>query len=139
MARYSKLFGLSGWKRMDTDYRARYRNWEGRIANRNAFAPWGTIHLEMIEPGIGEGNAKEWLRERGEGIFHIGVATDDLDRDAAGEDIVFEVLGRARPDGGRAIVHLDTVASLGYFTELTHRPMAEQLAAWVALPEGLAR
>lgn len=58
MARYSRLLGLSGWKRMDTDYVARYRDWEGRIANHNAFAPWGPIHLEMIEPGIGEGNAK---------------------------------------------------------------------------------
>src|SRR5690606_18390458 len=48
--RYSRLLGLSGWKRMETDYVARYRDWEGRIANRNAFAPWGAIHLEMVEP-----------------------------------------------------------------------------------------
>ncbi|MBV9840053.1 MAG: VOC family protein [Sphingomonadaceae bacterium] len=134
MERYSRLFGLTGWKRMDTDYQARYRDWRGRIANRNAFAQWGAIHLEMIEPGIGEGNAKEWLRERGEGIFHIGIATDDLDRDAEGTEIVFETDTR-RPDGGRAIVHLDTVDSLGCFTELTYRPMAERLAAWVATPE----
>jgi catechol 2,3-dioxygenase-like lactoylglutathione lyase family enzyme len=134
MARYSRLFGLRDWKRMDTDYTGRYRDWTGRIANRNAFAPWGPIHLEMIEPGIGEGNAMEWLKTRGEGIFHIGVAVDDVRLRAEREDVVFEVSGRTQPDGFPAIVHLDTVATLGYFTELTWQPMADSLSQWVAAP-----
>lgn len=135
MEAYSRLLGLTGWKRMDTDYHGRYRNWSGRIANRNAFAPWGAIHLELIEPGEGEGNAKEWLRTRGEGIFHLGVAVDDVRHRAADAEVVFEVTSRLQPDGSPAIVHLDTVAELGYFVELAWRPMAEQLTAWVASSE----
>lgn len=131
MARYSRLLGLSGWKRMDTDYVARYRDWEGRIANRNAFAPWGPIHLEMIEPGIGEGNAMEWLQTRGEGIFHIGVAADDVRDRPHGAEVVFEVRTQQQPDGSPAIVHLDTVDSLGFFLELAWRPLAARLDAWV--------
>src|SRR3954462_8783987 len=57
---YSRRLGLPGWKQKDTHSPAPYRDCTGRIANRNAFAPWGAIHLEMIEPSIGEGNAKEW-------------------------------------------------------------------------------
>ena len=136
MGRYSRLLGLSGWKRMDTDYVARYRKWEGRIANRNAFAPWRPIHLEMIEPGVGEGNAREWLQRRGEGIFHIGVAADDIRARPLDTEIVFEVQTQRQPDGSPAIVHLDTVDSLGFFLELAWRPMAERLDAWVRSESG---
>ena len=134
MERYSRLFGLRDWKRMDTDYVARYRNWHGRIANRNAFAQWGAIHLEMIEPGIGQGNAKEWLETRGEGIFHLGVAVDDVRQRPADMEVVFEVTSQTQPDGSPVIIHLDTVQTLGYFTELAWRPMAESLSAWVVAP-----
>lgn len=131
MARYSSILGLTGWQRMDTDYVARYRRWEGRIANRNAFAPWGPIHLEMIEPGIGKGNAKEWLETRGEGIFHLGVAVDDVRIRPTDLEVVFEVLTQRQPDGSPAIIHLDTVSALGYFTEVAYRPMADRLDTWV--------
>ncbi len=131
MARYSAILGLSGWQRMDTDYVARYRDWEGRIANRNAFAPWGDIHVEMIEPGLGRGNAREWLETRGEGIFHLGLAVDDVRTRPADLEVVFEVLSQSQPDGSPAIVHLDTVGALGYFLELTYRPLADRLDTWV--------
>lgn len=131
MARYGLMFGVRDWKRMDTDYVARYRDWEGRIANRNAFAPFGKVHLEMIEPGAGLGNAREWLETRGEGIFHLGFAVDEVAAQPGMGELVFEVKSQTRPDGSAAIVHIDTVATLGYFTELTWRPMAEKLDDWV--------
>jgi methylmalonyl-CoA/ethylmalonyl-CoA epimerase len=132
MADYGRILGLRNWMRLDTDYVGRYRDWEGRIANRNAFAPWGPIHLEMIEPSIGEGNAKEWLRTRGAGMFHIGVAVDDV-RDRPDDlEVVFEVKTHTQPDGSPAIIHLDTVSVFGYFTELAYRPLAEALSNQVA-------
>jgi len=134
MGHYSQLFGLGDWKRLDTDYSGRYRDWEGRIANRNAFAQWGAIHLELVEPGIGEGNAKEWLRTRGPGMFHVGVIVDDVRNHPPEFEVVFESRARTQPDGSPAIVHLDTVASLGFFVELAWRPMAEGLIERVAAP-----
>ena len=135
MADYSRILGLGNWKRMDTDYVGRYRSWEGRIANRNAFAQWGPIHLEMIEPGVGEGNAMEWLRTRGAGMFHVGVAVEDVRNRPDDLEVVFEVITQTQPDGSPAIVHLDTVSMLGYFIELTYRPLAEALSARVASPD----
>jgi hypothetical protein len=125
------LLGLGPFLRMDTHYQGRYRNWTGTFANRNAFTRWGNVYLEMIEPGLGEGNAKEWLATRGEGIFHLGYATDDLDQRPEGVEVCFESLGALTSDGRPAVIHLDTVAQLGYFVELTDRPLANKLNAWI--------
>ena len=131
MRHYERLLGLGPWGRIDTDYRGRYRDWTGRIANRNAFARWGTIYLEMIEPGIGQSNAREWLDTRDEGIFHLGYATDRVEQRPDGVEVCFESLDNRLPSGGPAIVHLDTVSQLGYFVELADRGMASRLARWI--------
>lgn len=126
---YRRLFGLGPFLRMDTRYRGRYRTWTGEFANRNAFARWGGVYLELIEPVIGEGNAKEWLRTRGEGIFHVGYAVDDMNQRPDGCECVFESWGAALADGRPAVIHLDTVERLGYFLELSDRAVAVRLNA----------
>jgi len=131
MEHYSTLLGLGPYTRIDTNYIARYREWTGRVANRNAFARWGDVYLEMIEPGIGEANAMEWLRTRGEGIFHLGYATDDLGQRPGGVGVCFETLETLTADGRPAVIHLDTVDQLGYFVELADRPMADGLMRWI--------
>jgi hypothetical protein len=129
MEAYRRLLGLGPFWRLDTHYEGRYRNWRGTIANRNAFARWGALYLELIEPGIGESNAREWLETRGEGIFHLGYATDDVGQRPDGIDCVFESFGARLPDGKPAVVHLDTVERLGYFVELSDRAMVKNLCA----------
>jgi len=126
MRDYSELLGIGPFWRLDTDYTARYRGWTGRAANRNAFARWDSLYLEMIAPGQGDTNAREWLRMRGPGIFHLGFATDDITQRPMGAEVVFESLdSQGRP----AVVHLDTVAQLGYYVELAPRAMVEKLCA----------
>lgn len=129
MAHYREMMGLGPFMRVDTDYEGRYRDWRGRIANSNAFTRWGNIYLEMVAPGIGQSNAKEWLDQRGPGIFHMGYTVDDLSVRPGGVECVFESWGATLPDGGAAVIHLDTVATLGYFLELSHRSVADQLNA----------
>lgn len=145
MAHYGTLLGLGPFARTDTDYTGRYREWIGRIANRNAFARWGSLYLEMVEPGIGQSNAREWLETRGEGIFHLGYATDDLDQRPGGAEVVFETLDVKLPSGKSAVIMLDTVDQLGYFVELADRSIADKLSGWIddvhdgrADPNGLA-
>jgi hypothetical protein len=127
MARYRALLGLGPFWRLDTNYHGRYRNWRGTFANKNAFARWGDLYLEMIEPGLGEGNAKEWLETRGEGIFHVGYATDNLDQRPGGVEVCFESFGALNADGKAAVIHLDTVDQLGYFVELSDRPLVTKV------------
>ena len=129
MERYRKLLGLGPFWRLDTHYEGRYRDWTGTFANRNAFTKWGEVYLEMIEPGLGEGNAKEWLETRGEGIFHLGYAVDDMTQRPEGVECVFESLGAKLPNGEPAVIHLDTVKQLGYFVELSDRALVQKLNA----------
>jgi len=76
----------------------------------------------------------EWLQTRGAGMFHLGVAVDDVRNRPDDIEVVFEVKSSTQPDGSPAIIHIDTVATLGYFIELAYRPLAENLAARVATP-----
>lgn len=131
MAKYKQLLGLGPFWRLDTDYEGRYRDWRGRFANRNAFAKWGDVYLEMIQPVVGEGNAKEWLQTRGEGIFHLGYAVDDMTQRPGNVDCVFESWGATLPNGDAAVIHLDTVPQLGYFVELSDRALVTKLNAGI--------
>lgn len=131
MERYRKLLGLGPFWRLDTDYDGRYRQWRGRFANKNAFTRWGDVYLEMIEPVVGEGNAKEWLETRGEGIFHLGYAVDDLTQRPAGVECVFASWGSTLANGDPAVIHLDTVAQLGYYVELSDRDLVIRLNAGI--------
>jgi len=127
MANYRNLLGLGPFMRIDTHYQGRYREWTGTIANKNAFCRWGKLYLEMIEPGLGQSNAKEWLDTRGEGIFHLGYATDHLDQRPEGVEVCFETLSTLTHDQRPAVIHLDTVDRLGYFVELSDRALVRKL------------
>jgi len=125
MASYRTLLGVPSFHRIDTNYQARHRDWHGTIANRNAFGRWGDLVVELVEPGLGNGPAGEFLAGRGEGIFHVGYATDDPTQRPGGVSACFEVQSSLRPDGTFGIVYLDTVDVLGFFVELVHTPTAQ--------------
>jgi len=131
MEHYRTLFGLGRFRRLDTDYTGRYRGIEQRIANRNAFARWGDVYLEMVEPGSGQSSASEWLESRGEGIFHLGYATSNLEQRPGGAQVCFETIDNLNAKGHPAIIHLDTVSQLGYFVELADMQLADRLAQWI--------
>lgn len=131
MAHYSNLLGLGPFTRLDTDYTGRYRGTLQHIANRNAFARWGELYLEMVEPGSGQSTASEWLAARGEGIFHLGYSTTNLSQRPGGVEVCFETLDNLTPEGVPATIHLDTVQQLGYFVELADSRLAERLAHWI--------
>ncbi|CAB4364089.1 MAG: hypothetical protein F2681_08785 [Actinobacteria bacterium] len=131
MATYRTLLGVPKFHRLDTNYQARHREWEGTIANRNAFGRWGSLVVELVEPGQGQGPAREFLDARGEGVFHVGYATDDPTQRPGGVEACFEVGSSLRPDGTYGIVYLDTLGALGFFLELVHTPMAQHVIALV--------
>ena len=133
IAEYSAL-GATAWKRMATRYQGRCRDWTGEVANRNAFARWQGAMLELVEPGQGQSTAREWLDSRGPGLFHLGFICDDMSVRPLGADVCFESFGKLTAQGGPAVIHLDTLASLGYFIELSDRPLAEELIRWMDEP-----
>ncbi len=131
MRDYGRLLGASAFARVDTGYPARFGEWTGTVANRNAFARVGDIYVELVEPGEGRGPQRRWLEERGPGMFHVGLSTPDPTQRLADAPAVFEVLNTRRPDGNCDIVYLDTVATLGYYVELVAEERATQICAWI--------
>lgn len=131
MAHYRDLLGLGPFCRLDTRYTGRFRGSLQQIANRNAFARWGDVYLEMVEPGSGNSSASEWLAQRGEGIFHLGYSTTDLDQRPQQVEVCFETIETLTPEGKPAIIHLDTLEQLGYYVELADHRLAEQLSRWI--------
>jgi catechol 2,3-dioxygenase-like lactoylglutathione lyase family enzyme len=127
IAAYGAIHGIDRWMRLDTDYPARHRGRETHVANHNAFGFSGPMMFELVEPGVGDTPAAEFLATRGEGMFHLGYAVDDPSDLPAGTAVCFEVLALDPP-----IVYLDTTEALGYYVELVPRPVAERLIEAVA-------
>lgn len=134
MQHYRDMLGLGPFKRLDTDYHAWYRGRTVHIANANAFARWGDLYLEMVAPGTGDSTAREWLEQGGEGIFHLGYITDDMNQRPAGSEVCFHPLLDAGPEAPSSILHLDTLQALGYFVELTTPELATGLCRWIDEP-----
>ncbi len=131
MVAYRRLLGVPAFHRLDTNYHARHRDWEGTIANRNAFGKWGDLIVELVEPGLGRGPAHEYLNLRGPGIFHVGYATDNPAQTPGGIRPCFEVHPTRRLDGTFGIVYLDTLELLGFYVELVETPSAQRIIATV--------
>ncbi len=125
METYSGLMGHSRFARLDTDYEARFREEVVRIQNRNVFIALAPgVHFEIIEPGPGLGIQREWLEQRGPGVFHLGYAADKVPDAFAEAGVVFEVLAA----GTR---FLDTIDSLGYYLEVSAPERAARIRSWV--------
>ncbi|HEY8489794.1 MAG TPA: VOC family protein [Dehalococcoidia bacterium] len=94
---------------------------------RNAVLPVGEAFIELITPLTGEGPVARFLEERGEGMYLISIAVDDLD--AAMADLRergVRVMGEPVPiEGGRmAFVHPSSTH--GVLLQLVQRgPAAE--------------
>jgi catechol 2,3-dioxygenase-like lactoylglutathione lyase family enzyme len=120
VASYEPL-GINRFARMETAYTARFRRAEVEVRNLNAFARWNETTIELVQPCIGDGIQRDWLRTRGEGMYHIAIAVDDPSRYDFAET-VFEV-----PDHG--VTFLDTVAELGYYLELVPLSLSARVEA----------
>jgi methylmalonyl-CoA/ethylmalonyl-CoA epimerase len=86
-----------------------------------AFADLGQIQLELIEVLEGETIHTEFLRERGEGLHHLGFHVEDLDAEVSRWGRRgFGVLQRTKP-GGPGFAYMDTAGVSGVILELIQR------------------
>ena len=53
---------------------------EEKIRGKAAFAKLGNIQIELLEITEGPAIHVEWLRERGEGIHHLGMFVSDFEK-----------------------------------------------------------
>lgn len=103
-----------------------------------AFAEWGSIELELIQPLEGDTHYSRTLEQRGEGLHHVLFEVEDLDGTVAslahqGFDVVLEATSRL--PGARWVL-VDTTEALGFALELRNRtPGAAEVDHKPALKE----
>ncbi|MEJ2729938.1 MAG: VOC family protein [Deltaproteobacteria bacterium] len=86
----------------------------------------GPVQLQLIEPGDGESLYKDHLREKGEGVFHIGFEVDDISvTDAEIEAMGLKVLSSGRRKNGSGFSYLETASQAGVVLLVRQSPPAK--------------
>jgi catechol 2,3-dioxygenase-like lactoylglutathione lyase family enzyme len=130
MEAYWRNFGIGPWRIYtygpplvkQTTYRGRAENFHMRIA----LADVGGLMIELIQHLDGDTVYKEFVEKAGEGVQHLGIFVENLDRAIEeAQQAGFKVIqsGRAygvHGDGGFA--YLDTAEELGTIYELIEIP-----------------
>ncbi|MFC1918320.1 VOC family protein [Chloroflexota bacterium] len=98
----------------------------GDVLIKIATAQVGEMQYELIQP-IAEGTPwMEYLKEKGEGINHLGFQVDDIDKEEAGLvkkgfKVVYKSRGK-NPDGSvRCAAYVDTDKVGGFISEIRSR------------------
>jgi len=125
--RCQNTFGIGPWEIMNIDPSTfsdmTYRGKPVQHSFRAAFAMVGPMQLELIEPIEGDNIYSDFLKERGEGLHHLGHhRVSNLDEAIqAYERQGFPCLQSGSYPGG-GIAYMDTTKTLGFVIELLAMP-----------------
>ena len=85
----------------------------------------GPVQLQLIEPGDGESFYKDHLREKGEGVYHLGFEVDDISAaDAKIEAMGLKMLSSGRRENGSGFSYLETASEAGVVLLVRQSPAA---------------
>ena len=74
----------------------------------------GPVELQLIQPGKGGSLYKDFLEERGEGVYHLGFVVDDIDgSEAEVKSMGLGVISSGRRENGSGFSYLDTADKAG--------------------------
>lgn len=74
----------------------------------------GSVQLQLIQPGKGQTLYKDFLTQKGPGVFHLGFVVENLDQ--AEDQLValgLKVISSGRRQNGSGFVYLNTAADGG--------------------------
>lgn len=121
---YEKVFGFGPFEFMEVDFpTATYYGEVAGYRGKRAFFHLGPIEIELIELIDGKTIQEDFLKEKGEGLHHIGFAVDNLaeskkNAEKAGLKVTQDF---SRPDGS-GFAYLDTDRTGGIIFELIQKP-----------------
>ncbi|MFH1639458.1 MAG: VOC family protein [Chloroflexota bacterium] len=120
---YEKMFGFGPFEIRYADYpTATYYGEVAGYRGKRAFFYLGPIQIELIELVDGKTIHESFLKEKGEGIHHIGFLVKSLEEGKKNaEKAGFNVIqGFSRPDGS-GFAYLDSDRTGGVIFELIER------------------
>jgi len=85
----------------------------------------GPVQLQVIQPGKGRSIYKDFLAQKGEGVFHLGFVVDDIATSVAEVTAMgLEVLSNGRRDNGSGFTYFDTADKCGVTLLVRQSPPA---------------
>jgi len=121
---YENMFGFGPFEIRDVDYpNATYCGKTAGYRGKRAFFHLGPIQIELIELKDGKTIHEDFLREKGEGLHHLGFEVKDLEeaKRKAEKSGLKVIQSFTRPDGS-GFAYLDSDKVGGVFMELIKRP-----------------
>jgi catechol 2,3-dioxygenase-like lactoylglutathione lyase family enzyme len=74
----------------------------------------GPVQIQLGQPGKGDTPQGRFLKEHGEGVFHVGFVMDDVDAgEAKAKAVGLEPFMRGRRDDGSGFTYFDTARHAG--------------------------
>ena len=121
---YEKVFGFGPFEIRHVDYpNATYYGETAGYRGKRAFFYLGPIQIELVELVDGKTIHEAFLKEKGEGLQHIGFDVNDIaESKRNAEKAGFKIIQSfTRPDGS-GFAYLDTDRTGGVIFELIQRP-----------------
>ena len=110
-----------------------YKGKSTPFAEKVTFAPLGAMRLELMQVVEGECIYTDFLRERGEGIHHLGYEVADLEKEVANAEAQgLEMICHLKMVGIMAFAHFDPDKTNGVRIELVQENVRERIMAKLA-------
>jgi methylmalonyl-CoA/ethylmalonyl-CoA epimerase len=121
---YTEVFGFGPFEIREVEYpTATYQGQKAGYRGKRAFAQLGPVTLELIELIDGKTVHEDFLREKGEGLQHIGFAVEDLTKcEEEAAALGLKVVQGFRREDGSGFAYLDSDRIGGTMFELIQRP-----------------
>lgn len=121
---YGEVFGIGPWEIFEANFPgATYYGEPAGYRGKRAFAKLGPVTLELIEPIEGKTVQEDFLKEKGEGLHHIGFAVKDLKKcEEEAEKVGLKVVQGFKREDGSGFAYVDSDRIGGAMFELIQRP-----------------
>jgi catechol 2,3-dioxygenase-like lactoylglutathione lyase family enzyme len=121
---YKEKFGMGPFEIRQVDYpTASYYGKEEGYRGKRAFFHSGPIQIELIELVDGKTIHESFLREKGEGVHHVGFRVADLDRAMElARSQGFQITQHFRREDGSGFAYLDSDKTGGVIFEMILYP-----------------
>jgi methylmalonyl-CoA/ethylmalonyl-CoA epimerase len=123
---YTEVFGIGPFEIRNVDFpNATYYGQKAGYRGKRAFAKLGPVTLELIELIDGKTVHEDYLKEKGEGIHHIGFYVNDLQRcEAEAQKAGLKIVQGTKREDGSGFAYLDSDKIGGAMFELIQPPKA---------------
>jgi methylmalonyl-CoA/ethylmalonyl-CoA epimerase len=121
---YTEVFGIGPFEIREVDFpNATYYGRKAGYRGKRAFAKLGPVTLELIELIEGKTVHEDFLKEKGEGLHHIGFLVKDLKKcEEEAEKLGLKVVQGIKREDGSGFAYLDSDRIGGAMFELIQRP-----------------